>query len=174
MRNALGSRPQWRENPYLHLLAGESGQRHRRLKKEDTEWIPGSGFSLYQVKTAFSEGWWAGRIQVNFLSLGRELFLKADLANGMRRRKETGILLILVFLNVLLNDEFLAQRLTPNLEDHVICDRGFLPLAFDKLMSSCKAADATLVRHIYFISPVPAIFGEHFPIRHLRRGPMGV
>ena len=25
MRNAFGSHPQWRENPYLHLLAGEMG-----------------------------------------------------------------------------------------------------------------------------------------------------
>ena len=31
MRNAFGSQPQWREDAYLHLLAGESGQRHRRL-----------------------------------------------------------------------------------------------------------------------------------------------
>ena len=40
----------------------------------------------------------------------------------------------------------LAQRLTPNLEDQIICDQGFLHLAFDKSMSSCKAADATLIR----------------------------
>ena len=39
--------------------------------------------------------------------------------------------------------ELLAQRLTPNLEDQVFCDRDFLPLAFEKSMSSCKAADAT-------------------------------
>ena len=31
MRNALVSRPQWRENSYLHLLAGDIGQCHRRL-----------------------------------------------------------------------------------------------------------------------------------------------
>ena len=31
MRNSFVSRPKWKENPYLHLLMGESGQRHRRL-----------------------------------------------------------------------------------------------------------------------------------------------
>ena len=31
------------------------------------------------------------------------------------------------------------------------------PLAIDKAMSSCKAADATLIRSGYFTSPVPAI-----------------
>ena len=51
--------------------------------------------------------------------------------------------LFLAFLNIFPNDELLAQRLTPNLEDQVIYDQGFLPLAFDKSMSSCKAADAT-------------------------------
>ena len=43
------------------------------------------------------------------------------------------------------SDELLAQRLTHNLEDQVICDRGFLLLAFDKSMSSCKAANANLL-----------------------------
>ena len=33
------------------------------------------------------------------------------------------------------SDGLLAQRLTPNQEDQVICDRGFLPLAFDKSVS---------------------------------------
>ena len=55
------------------------------------------------------------------------------------------------------SDGLLAQRLTPNLEGQVNCDRGFLPLAFDNSMSSCKVADASLVRPGYFISPVPAI-----------------
>ena len=44
------------------------------------------------------------------------------------------------------SDGLLAQRLTPNLEDQVICDRGFLPLAFDNSMSSCKAAAASLAK----------------------------
>ena len=83
------------------------------------------------------------------------------------------LVLFFSFLNILPSDGLLAQRLTPNLEDQVICDRGFLPLAFDNSMSSCKAADASLVRPGYFISPVPAISGEHSPIRHLGRRPMG-
>ena len=66
----------------------------------------------------------------------------------------------------------MAQPITPNLEDQVICDRGFLTLAFDNSMSSYKAADASLVRPGYFISPVPAISGEHSPIRHLWTRPM--
>ena len=44
----------------------------------------------------------------------------------------------------------------PNLEDQVICDQGFLPLAFERSVSSFKAADATLVL-----------------LRHLGRRPMG-
>ena len=51
----------------------------------------------------------------------------------------------------------LVQRLTPNLEDQLIGDRGFLPLAFDKSMYSSKAADASLVRPGYIISPEFAI-----------------
>ena len=58
------------------------------------------------------------------------------------------------------SEGLLAKRLTGNLEGQVICDRGFLPLAFDKSMSSCKAADATLVQPGYFISPLPSISGE--------------
>ena len=67
------------------------------------------------------------------------------------------------FVNALLNDGLLAQYITPNLEDQVIYDRDFLPLAFDKSMSSCKAADATLVRPGYFISPVLANIWCAFP-----------
>ena len=66
----------------------------------------------------------------------------------------------------------LVQRLTPNLENQVICVRRFLPLACDKSMPTCKAAEATLVHPGYFISPVPAISGEHSPMRHLGRRPM--
>jgi len=55
---------------------------------------------------------------------------------------------------------------TPNLEDHVIFDQGFLPPALDMQVSNCKAAVLVLVRPGYFISPVPAISGEHSPIRH--------
>ena len=36
--------------------------------------------------------------------------------------------------------------LTPNLEDQVVFDQGFLPLAFDKPISNCKAAVIVLVR----------------------------
>ena len=59
------------------------------------------------------------------------------------------------------SDGLLVQRITPNLEDQVICDRAFLPLAFDKSMSYFKAINATLIRPGYFISPVRAISGEH-------------
>ena len=65
------------------------------------------------------------------------------------------------------SDGLLVQRLTSNLEDQVICDRGFLPLAFDKSISSSKAADATLVRPGYFISPVPAMSGEQMFLKIL-------
>jgi hypothetical protein len=39
----------------------------------------------------------------------------------------------------------------------------FLPLALDTPISNCKAAVLVLVRPGYFISPVPAISGEHPP-----------
>jgi hypothetical protein len=60
----------------------------------------------------------------------------------------------------------------PNLEDQVIFDQGFLPLALDKPISDCKAAVLVLVRPGCFISPVPAISGEHSPIRNQGRRPM--
>jgi hypothetical protein len=44
----------------------------------------------------------------------------------------------------------------------VIFGKGFLPLALDTPVSNCKAAVLVLVRRGYFISPVPAISGEHF------------
>jgi len=56
----------------------------------------------------------------------------------------------------------------PNLEDQVIFDQGFLPLAFDTPVSNYKAALLVLVRTGYFISPVPAIF----PVRHRGRPPI--
>jgi len=62
--------------------------------------------------------------------------------------------------------------LTPNLEDQVIFDQGFLPLDFDKPISNSKAAVLVLVRLGYFISPVPTMSGEHSPIRHQGRRPM--
>jgi len=62
---------------------------------------------------------------------------------------------------------------TPNLEDQVIFDQGFLPLALDKSISNCWAAVLVLVHPGYFISPVPTISGEHSPIHHLGRCPMG-
>jgi hypothetical protein len=56
---------------------------------------------------------------------------------------------------------FFDAASTPNLEDQVIFDQGFLPLALDKSISNCKAAVLVLVRPWYFISPAPAISGEH-------------
>ena len=53
---------------------------------------------------------------------------------------------------------------TPNLEDQVIFDQGFLPLALDTSVSNRKAAVLVLVRPGYFISPVLAISGEHSSI----------
>jgi len=50
--------------------------------------------------------------------------------------------------------------------------QGFLPLALDTPISNCKAAVLVLVRPGHFISPVPAISGEHSPIRHQGRRPM--
>ena len=61
---------------------------------------------------------------------------------------------------------------TPNLEDQVNFDQGFLPLALDTPVSNCKAAVLVLVHPGYFISPVPAISGEHSPIRHQGRRPI--
>jgi len=51
--------------------------------------------------------------------------------------------------------------------------RGFLPLAFTDPSVNCKAAVLVLVCPGYFFSPVPSISGEHSPIRHLGRHPMG-
>ena len=61
---------------------------------------------------------------------------------------------------------------TPNLEDQVIFDQGFLPLALDTPVRNCKAAVLVLVRPGYIISPVPAISGEHSPVRHRERRPV--
>ena len=44
---------------------------------------------------------------------------------------ENNPVVFLAFEIFLTCDGLLAQRLTPNLEDQVVCDRGFLPLAFD-------------------------------------------
>ena len=54
----------------------------------------------------------------------------------------------------------------------MIFDQGFLPPALDTPVSNCKAAMLVLVRLGYFISPVPAISGEHSSIRHWGRHPM--
>jgi hypothetical protein len=51
---------------------------------------------------------------------------------------------------------------TPNLEDRVIFDQGFLAVALDKPISNCKATVLVLVRPRYFISPVPAISDRAF------------
>jgi hypothetical protein len=56
----------------------------------------------------------------------------------------------------------------------VIFDQDFLPLALDKPISNCMAAVLVLVRPGYFISPVPAISGEHSPIRHQGRPPIDI
>ena len=69
MRNAFGSHPQWRENPYLHLLAGERGQRWRGLNNSRDTDSP-------STKCQRSEGVWAGRGQGNFLFLGWETILE--------------------------------------------------------------------------------------------------
>ena len=61
---------------------------------------------------------------------------------------------------------------TPNLDDQVIFDQGFLPLARDTPVSNCEAAVLVLVRPGHFVSPVPAISGEHSPIRHRGRRQM--
>ena len=61
---------------------------------------------------------------------------------------------------------------TTNLEDQVIFDKGFLPLSLETPVSNCKAAALVLVLTGYFISPVPAISGEHSPIRYQGSRPM--
>jgi len=61
---------------------------------------------------------------------------------------------------------------SPNLEDQVIFDQDFLPVALDTPVSNRKAAVLVLVRPEYFISPVPAISGEHSLIRHRGRRPI--
>ena len=70
-------------------------------------------------------------------------------------------------------DGLLALRITPNLEDQVICFQGFLPLAFTDPPVNRKAAVLVLVCPGYFISPVPSISGERSPIHHPGRHPMG-
>jgi len=62
--------------------------------------------------------------------------------------------------------------LNPNLEDQVIFGQGFLPVALDTPVWNCKAAVLVSVRPGYFISTVPAIPGEHSPIRYQGRRPM--
>jgi len=47
----------------------------------------------------------------------------------------------------------------------VIFGQGFLPVALVTPVSNFKAAVLVLVCPEYFISPVPAISGEHSPIR---------
>ena len=67
----------------------------------------------------------------------------------------------------------LACRINPpSLEEQVIFDQGFLPLALDTPVSNCKAAVLVLVRPGYFISTVPAISGDHSPIHHRGRRQM--
>ena len=63
--------------------------------------------------------------------------------------------------------EKLARCVNPNLEDQVIFDQGFLPLALDKSISNCRTAVLVLVHPGYFISPVPTVSGERSSIRHL-------
>jgi len=55
----------------------------------------------------------------------------------------------------------------------MIFGQGFLPLALDKSISNYWAAVLDLVHAGYFISPVPTISGERYPISHLGRRPMG-
>ena len=55
----------------------------------------------------------------------------------------------------------------------MIFGEGFLPLALYTPVSDCRAAVLVLVRPEYFISPVPAISGEHSPIHHRGRCLMG-
>ena len=62
-----------KENPYLHLLARESGQRHTGLRRRESK---ASGIMIPHLPSA--NGGWAGRGQGNFLSLGWELSLKVD------------------------------------------------------------------------------------------------
>jgi len=50
--------------------------------------------------------------------------------------------------------------------------QGVLPLALDTPISNCKTAVLVSVRPGYFISPVPAISGEHSPIHHPGRRAM--
>ena len=54
----------------------------------------------------------------------------------------------------------------------MIFDQGFLPLPLDTPVPNCKAAVLVLVCPGYFISPVPAISGEHSTIRHRGRRPI--
>ena len=51
----------------------------------------------------------------------------------------------------------------------MIFGQGFLPLGLVTPVSNCKAAVLLLVHPGYYISPVPAISGEHSPIRHKER-----
>ena len=65
--NDFWSRPRWRENPYLHLLAGESGQCLRRLRMN-----LGIKILLLPRANGLLEGGWTSRDQCNCLSSGWE------------------------------------------------------------------------------------------------------
>ena len=54
-----------------------------------------------------------------------------------------------IYTHILPGDKVGNPTLHPNLEDQVICNRGFLPLSFDESMSSYNAPDATLARPGY-------------------------
>ena len=65
-------------NPYLHLRAGESGQRHRRLTQEETELL---GIGILLLANANGLFWRTDeRVEVRATSCpqDRELSLKAD------------------------------------------------------------------------------------------------
>jgi len=57
----------------------------------------------------------------------------------------------------------LACCINPQPEGPAIFDQGFLPLALDTPVSNYKTAVLVLVLPGNFISPIPAISGEHFP-----------
>jgi hypothetical protein len=61
---------------------------------------------------------------------------------------------------------------SPNLEEKVIFDQGFLPLALDTPVSNSTAAALVFVRPRYFISPITSISGEQSPIRQPVRRPI--
>ena len=55
MRNAFGSHPQWRENPYLHLLAGESGQCHKDYIYKELKNVHEIDFTKEKINTIVHE-----------------------------------------------------------------------------------------------------------------------